>query len=339
MCEYAHSMGNSTGNLKEYWEAIDLTQRLLGGFIWDWVDQGIRQVTADGEKWFAYGGDFGDVPNDDNFCINGLICPDREPHPALWEYKKVLEPVQVEPVDLLAGKLEVTNRYDFSDLSGLDIAWTLSADGEVLQSGALPKLSIAPGASAPGDGSLPPACPEAGRRILAGSCSFTLAEDTLWAERGHEVAWAQFQVPFAVPAGPSLKVAAMPALQLVESLSEIAVSGRDFNLLFDRPAGRLTSFPLCGPGVGVRRPGARHLARADRQRRQHVGRPAHGHSLARGRPGSPARTSDRGQSQPSSIPRSSGWTCARSSTPALERRSEQWEQLLAQLGFFLKRWF
>ena len=85
MCEYAHSMGNSTGNLKEYWEAIHRYPRLAGGFIWDWVDQGLRRVTEDGREWFAYGGDFGDMPNDNNFCANGLIGPDRVPHPAMWE--------------------------------------------------------------------------------------------------------------------------------------------------------------------------------------------------------------------------------------------------------------
>ena len=89
MCEYAHSMGNSPGNLVEYWEAVDQYKRLQGGFIWDWVDQGFLQKTADGEEWFAYGGDFGDHPNDANFCINGLVWPDRKPQPALWEVKKV----------------------------------------------------------------------------------------------------------------------------------------------------------------------------------------------------------------------------------------------------------
>jgi beta-galactosidase/beta-glucuronidase len=147
MCEYAHAMGNSCGNLKEYWEAVEGYKRLQGGFIWDWVDQGIRQVTDDGEEWFAYGGDFGDQPNDGNFCINGLIWPDREPHPALWEVKKVLEPVRVEPVDLAAGQVRISNEYRFSDLSGLDVSWTLTAHGQVLQYGDLPKLNRPAGES------------------------------------------------------------------------------------------------------------------------------------------------------------------------------------------------
>jgi beta-galactosidase len=337
MCEYAHSMGNSTGNLKEYWETIAAHKRLIGGFIWDWVDQGLRQVTADGEKWFAYGGDFGDLPNDDNFCINGLISPDREPHPAMWEHKKVHEPVQVEPVDLLAGKLKVTNRYDFSDLSGLDIAWTLSADGEVLQSGALPKLDIVPGASALV--TVPYRQPD----LKPGTeywlaLSFTLAQDALWAERGHEVAWAQFQMPFAVPAEPPLKVATMPALQLVESLAEIAVNGRDFNVLFDRPAGRLTSLRyagrelVCGgPALAIWRGPTDNDANTWGDQRMAI----------RWREAGLDRLHEQVTEVKASQlnPQVVRVDVQSVSMPAPGGRSEQWEQLLAQLGFFLNAGF
>ena len=146
MCEYAHSMGNSTGNLKEYWDAIRTHKRLGGGFIWDWVDQGIERET-DGELWYAYGGDFGDDPNDGPFCINGLIWPDRVEHPALWEYKKVLEPVLVEVMDLPNGVLKLTNRYHFLDLSHLDISWEVTCEGEVLQNGIVPTPALLPGES------------------------------------------------------------------------------------------------------------------------------------------------------------------------------------------------
>jgi beta-galactosidase len=103
MCEYAHAMGNSCGNLKEYWDAIKRYQGLQGGFIWDWVDQGLVKVDEQGREYWAYGGDFGDTINDVNFCINGLIFPDRTPHPALWEYKKLIQPIQIGDVDVLNG--------------------------------------------------------------------------------------------------------------------------------------------------------------------------------------------------------------------------------------------
>ena len=241
MCEYAHSMGNSTGNLKEYWEAIERYKRLQGGFIWDWVDQGIRQKTDEGEEWFAYGGDFGDEPNDGPFCINGLIGPDRTPHPGLWEYKKMLEPVRVDPVDLTIGKVRIFNRYLFSDLSGLDMSWTLTADGETLQSGDLPGLDTPAGESTPVK--IPFREPELkpGTEVWL-TVRFALAQDTLWAKRGHEVAWAQFKLPLAVPEAPAVHVKTLPKIEMKESATEISVRGLDVGLTFDRSTGRMVSF-------------------------------------------------------------------------------------------------
>ncbi|HIQ05349.1 MAG TPA: DUF4981 domain-containing protein, partial [Anaerolineae bacterium] len=241
MCEYAHSMGNSTGNLKEYWEAIEQHKRLQGGFIWDWVDQGLRRMTKDGEEWFAYGGDFGDEPNDGNFCINGLIWPDRKPHPALWEYKKVLEPVRVEPVDLPAGKVRIISKRRFSDLSELSASWSLSADSEVLQSGRLPRLAIPPGGCEVM--TIPfrqPVLRPATEYWL--QIRFVLAQDTLWAEQGHEVAWTQFQMPFAVPAGRPVQVEKMPAVQLEEAEDFVTIHGEDFALTFSQETGRIISW-------------------------------------------------------------------------------------------------
>ncbi|MCK5118859.1 MAG: DUF4981 domain-containing protein, partial [Candidatus Latescibacteria bacterium] len=241
MCEYAHSMGNSTGNLKEYWEAIERYKRLQGGFIWDWVDQGIRQKTDEGEEWFAYGGDFGDEPNDGPFCINGLIGPDRTPHPGLWEYKKVLEPVRVDPEDLTTGKIRIVNRYLFSTLSGLNLSWSLTADGETLQSGDLPGLDTPAGENTMV--TIPFCEPELepGTEYWL-NVRFTLAQDTRWAERGHEVAWAQFKLPWAVPEAPVLHVGDMPEIEVEESETAVAVRGRDVGLTFDKDTGRMVSF-------------------------------------------------------------------------------------------------
>ena len=109
MCEYAHSMGNSTGNLMEYWNLIYSKKNLMGGFIWDWIDQGIARIDAKGRKWWAYGGDYGDQPNDANFCINGLISPDRTVKGATEECKYVFQPVTVKPVDLAKMQFIIMN--------------------------------------------------------------------------------------------------------------------------------------------------------------------------------------------------------------------------------------
>ncbi|MCJ7551398.1 MAG: DUF4981 domain-containing protein, partial [Anaerolineae bacterium] len=191
MCEYAHAMGNSPGAFKEYWDVVRSYPRAVGGYVWDWVDQGLARTTEDGELWYAYGGDYGDEPNDNSFCLNGLVWPDRVPHPSLWEYKKVLEPVLVEAVDLATGTVRITNRYAFTDLSGLNIAWSVMADGETLQSGSLPQLSTPPGESEtvtleytrPEAGPLPDAVP--GTQMWL-KLSFTLTESEPMMPKGHE---------------------------------------------------------------------------------------------------------------------------------------------------------
>jgi beta-galactosidase len=245
MCEYAHAMGNSPGNLKEYWDVIEAYPRAQGGFVWDWVDQGLRRVTEEGESWFAYGGDFGDEPNFGSFCINGLIFPDRTIHPSMWEIKKVYQPVRVEAVDLLAGRVEVFNKHFFSDLSGLDIVWRLSADGHVLQMGQLPRLNT------PAGGREVVVIPFEKPELEPGveywlTLSFTLAEDTLWAEKGHEVAWEQFKVPFDVPPALALPVLALPALKMSESEARAVVEGDDFQLIFDKVGGAIASLRYQG---------------------------------------------------------------------------------------------
>ena len=138
MCEYAHSMGNSTGNLTEYWDLIRTTPRLCGGFIWDWADQGLRLTgtnTDPDREWWAYGGDFGDEPNDGAFCCNGLVSPDREPHPALAEVKHHYSPIGISGRD--ASHIAIENRHQFLDLGVYRFDWHLETDGYVVQSGTI----------------------------------------------------------------------------------------------------------------------------------------------------------------------------------------------------------
>jgi beta-galactosidase len=245
MCEYAHAMGNSPGNMKEYWEVIEAHPRLIGGFIWDWVDQGLRRRTETGEEWFAYGGDFGDQPNDNSFCINGIIFPDRKVHPAMWEVKKVYQAVGVKPVELLRGKLEVFNKRFFTDLSDLEVTWTLSADDQVLQSGSLPRVKIPSGKSK--SLTVPFKLP----KLQPGceywlSLSFKLREDTSWASKGHEVAWEQFKVPFEVPATSVTPLSSLPTLKFAASSKNITAEGSGVKLVFDKETGRLASLKMGG---------------------------------------------------------------------------------------------
>jgi beta-galactosidase/beta-glucuronidase len=240
MCEYAHSMGNSTGNLREYWDIIEDSPRVMGGFVWDWVDQGFRRVTEDGRVWFAYGGDFGDRPNDGPFCLNGLVTPDREPHPALYEVKKIHQPVRIEPVDLSRGRVRIVNRHHFADLTDLDLAWSLAASGDVLQSGKLPPLKLPARADQEIVIPFAPPDPMPGVEYWL-EVRFVLAHETIWAGRGHEVAWEQFRLPVH-KLRPALPVGSMPALELADRDAALTVSGVNFSLVFDKASGRMISF-------------------------------------------------------------------------------------------------
>ena len=245
LCEYAHAMGNGPGNLKEYWEAIRAHKRLLGGCIWEWADHGIRRQTEDGKEWFAYGGDFGDKPNDGDFCIDGLCFPHRIPHTGLTEYKKILEPVQVEPVDLAAGKIKLINRYFHISLSHLAGAWSLMQDDEILAQGVLPALSTPAGKTT--DLTLPYSVPSAkpGAEYWL-KITFTLGADTSWAARGHEVAWAQFKLPIEKPKAAAIPLSALPPMTVQEDAAAINIAGGNFQLSFDKLLGTISSWTCHG---------------------------------------------------------------------------------------------
>jgi len=125
-------MGNSTGNFQQYWDLFEKEPWAHGGFIWDWVDQGIRRKGPYGRDMWAYGGDFGDKPNDDNFNTNGLVLPDRTPHPGLSEVKKSYASIKTEPVDLLKGKVRVRNKYNVASLGFVHGSWVLEENGKTI---------------------------------------------------------------------------------------------------------------------------------------------------------------------------------------------------------------
>ncbi len=247
LIEYAHAMGNSVGNLKEYWDLFEAHRQLQGGFIWDWVDQGLRKKSKDGEEFWAYGGDFGDRPNDDNFCTNGLVLPDRTPHPALAEVKKVYQNIRVEPLDLGGGRLRLRNRYLFRDLSFVRGAWELEENGTVIQRGVLPPLALPPGQAQelalPGWRAKPAARPGAEYFLKV---SFALAAEEPWAPKGHVVAWDQFEMPYKGPAAPELEVSSLAGLKLVETGETILVEGARFQARFGRKSGALESYQIDG---------------------------------------------------------------------------------------------
>ncbi len=245
LCEYSHAMGNSVGNLKEYWDAIRSHRRLIGGFIWDWADQGLREYTATGQMFWAYGGDYGDHPTDGIFCCNGIVQPDRKANPSLAEVKKVYQRIHVKPVDPLHGIFAVTNEYDFIPLDFADITWELTCDGDVLQTGKLTSLTVEPKAERqiriPMTSVQPPAGAECWLKI-----AFVLADDVPWGERGHIVAWDQFPVAFDTPVPVVAELRLMPEVKLSRQAEAFIITGPDFSVTIGNDSGAIESLILDG---------------------------------------------------------------------------------------------
>ncbi|MFE6619026.1 glycoside hydrolase family 2 TIM barrel-domain containing protein [Streptomyces sp. NPDC057740] len=201
-CEYGHAMGNGPGGIADYQQIFERYERLQGGFIWEWIDHGVKHP----ELGYAYGGDFGEELHDGNFVCDGLIFPDRTPSPGLVEYKKVIEPVRIDG-DGADGTVRVTNAYDFGDLSHLRFEFSYQVDGFPTGAHTLAVPPLAPGESA--EVKLPAAAPDGDGDEVQWTVRALLAEDTPWAGEGHEVAWAQRTVapraalPAATGAGPT----------------------------------------------------------------------------------------------------------------------------------------
>jgi beta-galactosidase len=263
ICEYAHAMGNAIGNLKEYWDVIESHERLIGGCIWDWVDQGLRKKTPTGDRmtgiedtpavcaplrpgeYFAYGGDFGDYPNDNNFCINGVIQPDRQVTPKLLEVKKVYQYIAIKPEDLEKGAVKVRNKYQFTSLKDFNISWTVSEDGTVIQHGTVHGPDTPPGET--GILVIPFKQPELkpGAEYLL-RIGFLLKDKTSWADKGHEVASAQMRIPWDVPAAPLMKLNNMPPLEVTENPGSYTITGKNFTIVFDRKQGTISTYVYDG---------------------------------------------------------------------------------------------
>ncbi len=240
LCEYAHAMGNSLGNLQDYWDVIEAYPRMQGGFIWDWVDQGLKKTTDNGTAYWAYGGDFGDLPNDGDFCINGLVFPDRTLQPEILEVKKVFQYVKVDPVSLPNRQFRITNAYDFTNLNALTAHWEVMRDGESWQTGTLGSLDLAPGESQVVRVPVKPGAQKNDAEYLL-TLSFSVTEATSWAEAGHEVAWEQFSLNELPPLASVVDITAMPSLSLEQTSGQPRITGSNFTATFDEQVGGFVS--------------------------------------------------------------------------------------------------
>ncbi|MEN8248647.1 MAG: glycoside hydrolase family 2 TIM barrel-domain containing protein [Bacteroidota bacterium] len=251
LCEYTHAMGNSNGNLKEYWDLIYQDNNFQGAFVWDWIDQGIKQdvpeeyrATSANEHFFAYGGWWENakgVRNDGNFCMNGLIASDMTPHPGLNTIKYFYRNVHVEAIDLTAYKFRITNWFDFSNsVEMVTGSWEILEDGKSVLKGELGALDIPARSTKDIQLDMGDFAPKAGKEYHI-TFSFQLLKDTFFATVGHELAWDQFRLP--VSSNKSLdEIENSDTPQWKKNKREITVWGSGFSIVFDNITGGLKKY-------------------------------------------------------------------------------------------------
>lgn len=246
-CEYCHAMGNGPGNLKDYQDLVYAHDKLQGGFVWEWFDHGIESFTESGEKYYRYGGDFGDDPSNKDFCIDGLIMPDRTPSPGLYEYKKVIEPITTTAVDIQKGIINLLSRYDFANLDRFNLVYKVMEDDVILQTGFMAVPSIEARANKditlPYDLSAIKVKPGAHYYV---NISYQLRKDTSYASSGHELATAQFELPLYKE---GIVVRPEGILNVEKKHTTLHVKGANFSLDFNLVNGNLMNIVRDGMQV------------------------------------------------------------------------------------------
>ncbi len=237
LCEYAHAMGNSFGGFARYWQAFRSHPRLQGGFVWDWVDQALTKKDEKGNAFWAYGGDFGDKPNDRQFCLNGLVFPDRTPHPALYEAQRAQQFFTFTRVSTSPLVIEVQSGYLFRHTDNEVLRWTVARDGEVLASGEV-TLAMAPEGAQRLEIALPEIKAEPGEVWL--NVEVYQPRATPWSPANHRCAWAQWQLPTPLFIAQSDPVGEPPVL--TQSDAMLILMHRQQRWLFDRASGNLTQW-------------------------------------------------------------------------------------------------
>ncbi|MBP2830673.1 DUF4981 domain-containing protein [Aquimarina sp. U1-2] len=236
MCEYAHAMGNAIGNLKEYWDTIAHYPKLQGGFIWDWADQGLKKTTKAGTTFYAYGGDFGDQPNDKNFCLNGIVGPDRAFFPKSYEVQKVYQYIDFEGSTIKNGTIQITNNYHFTNLNEFDVSYKVLENGVVITEGSLEPIDLAPGKTTAVN--IP--------RFNIDKANdyhfdvyFKHKENTPWAQKGHNVARAQFIVNTGK--AQFSNILSKANFDIIDTSTQLQIKNENIALTFDKTSGLLTS--------------------------------------------------------------------------------------------------
>lgn len=260
LCEYAHAMFNSMGAIGEYNDIFDKYETLLGGAIWEWQDQGIYNRRNPSRPIIAYGGGFGEFPNDRYFIHKGVVASDRSLKPHYPEMKKVYEWIKILPEDIMNGRFTVRNTYQFRDLSGFSASWSLSEDGNEISSGELALPQLEPGKEGIVTVPFRIANARPGSEYFL-RISVRLSDDQLWAPKGFEMVSGQFRLP--IQATAPVSPAATGKLAMIPGDREITVKGEGFSLTFDKNLGTFTRLDSRGENLLAENGGPRlHLWRS-----------------------------------------------------------------------------
>ncbi len=243
--EYSHSMGNSTGNLKEFWDIFRANPRLIGGCIWDFKDQGLFKKDSAGVEYYGYGGDFGEKLHDGNFCINGVVASDGRPKPALYECKHVFQGIESTMMDVSKGVIKVTNRFAAQSLSSYAVNLIIRKDGRVVNNINIPSMHIAAGTDTLIQ--LSSYLPKQLLQTIQNNTKseylidihFTLADNALWADKGHEIASNQFALT-GLNSKPLLSAGV--SIKPTENATDFLFSGKEFSIKINKTNGALTSY-------------------------------------------------------------------------------------------------
>ncbi|MDO4756488.1 MAG: glycoside hydrolase family 2 TIM barrel-domain containing protein [Parabacteroides sp.] len=252
LCEYAHAMGNSVGNLPESWDYIENhSQRMIGGCIWDWVDQGINKYGELPHRYY-FGGGFGDQPNDYNFCCNGLVTPDRQVTPKLLEVKKVYQYIKLKASNLKEGKVEILNSYDFLNLNEFQLKWQLIKDGSPVESGRMDLGDVAPNQKA--TVTIPYQTTLDANSEYFLNLTIHLEKDCIWAKAGHEVASEQFALTERV-AIADVDIQYNDTLKVEENKNQIGFRSYGFYVAFNTETGIMSSLRYAGTDMIYKKSG------------------------------------------------------------------------------------
>ncbi|MBK1881697.1 discoidin domain-containing protein [Luteolibacter pohnpeiensis] len=237
-CEYAHAMFNSMGSIGEYNDVFDKYPQLMGGAVWEWMDQGLWNRRNPNRIYLAYGGGFGEYPNNHYFIHKGVVFSDRSPKPHYPEMKRAYQWIAFDAVDAATGKIKVKNKFAFTNIGKYTGTWNITEDGKVIQSGEMPALDLAPGKEKAMTLGVKNIQAKPGA-IYHLNLTVSLAKDEPWAKAGYDIANGQFEIPVSRPAEVASE-ATMKPLKLEDGSDEINVTGEGFSVSFDKNSGTIS---------------------------------------------------------------------------------------------------